>query len=34
MLKWAGIVFASLAGLLLLAVAYMFIGSQRMLDRK
>lgn len=32
-LKWAGIVVASLAGLLVLAIAYVFIGSQRMLDR-
>jgi mono/diheme cytochrome c family protein len=32
-LKWAGTVAASLAGLLILAIAYVFIGSQRMLDR-
>jgi len=32
-LKRAGIVVASLSGLLFLAVAYVFIGSQRMLDR-
>jgi hypothetical protein len=32
-LKWAGIVAASLAGLLVLAIAYVFIGSQRMLDK-
>ena len=32
-LKWAGIVAASLAGLLVLAIAYVFIGSQRILDR-
>ncbi|MGA2597449.1 MAG: c-type cytochrome [Bryobacteraceae bacterium] len=32
-LKWAGIVAASLAGLLVLAIAYVFIVSQRILDR-
>jgi cytochrome c5 len=32
-LKWAGIVAGSLAGLLLLAIAGVFIASQRMLDR-
>jgi cytochrome c5 len=32
-LKWAGIVVASLAGLLVFAIAYVFIGSQRILDR-
>lgn len=31
-LQWAGIVAASLAALLVLAIAYVFIGSQRMLD--
>lgn len=33
-LKWVGIVAASLAGLLVLAVAYVLIGSQRILDRR
>jgi len=32
-LKWAGIIVASLAGLIVLAIAYVFIASQRMLDR-
>jgi hypothetical protein len=32
-LKWAGIVAASLAGLLVLAIAYVFIGSERILHR-
>jgi mono/diheme cytochrome c family protein len=32
-LKWAGIVLASLVGLLVLAVAYVFIASQRMLGK-
>jgi len=32
-LKWAGIVAAALAGLLLLAVAWVFIASERMLNR-
>jgi cytochrome c553 len=31
--KWAGIVVASLGGLILLAIACVFIASQRMLDR-
>jgi cytochrome c553 len=31
--KWAGIVAASLAGLIMLAIAFVFIASQRMLDR-
>lgn len=32
-LKWAGIIAASLAGLLVLAIFYVFIASQQMLDR-
>ena len=32
-LKWAGIVAASLAGLLVLAIAYVFIGSEQILDK-
>ncbi len=32
-LKWVGIVVASIAGLLVLTAAYVFIASQRMLDR-
>lgn len=32
-LKWTGIVGASLAGLLVLAIAYVLIGSERILDR-
>ena len=31
--KWAGIVAASLAGLIVLAIAFVFIASERMLDR-
>jgi len=33
MLKWAGIVVASLVGLLVLAIAFVFAGSERILDR-
>jgi mono/diheme cytochrome c family protein len=32
-MKWAGIVVASLAGLMVLGIAFVFIASQRMLDR-